>query len=323
MITSPVKDHSYELTRLGPAVREYISFKRTEDGLSESTLDSYERVLARFAVRHATKGPTEITLTDLRAERDSHPLLSRRRVTSALRNFSEWLYLEGHAPEFAGGRLKAPKVPRPPITDLYNDVDKARVVAAQETIRDRVGVLLLLRAGLRKAELSNLRVRDINLALRVVTVVHGKGSKSRMIPIRGSVVQALDEYLMTPMPGWERPPRPAEFLLYPMHQGNQGATGKANPTKQMSSSGAHIWWYKCLERAGFVEKGTRRGRRMHATRHTYATDLGRASGWNIVAVSKTLGHANIATTIDTYTQFMLSDQEAAVDLLPDIEAVPE
>jgi integrase len=42
---------------------------------------------------------------------------------------------------------------------------------------------------------------------------------------------------------------------------------------------------------------------MHTTRHTYATDLGRATGWNMVAVQKNLGHANVNLTIDTYTQF--------------------
>ena len=40
----------------------------------------------------------------------------------------------------------------------------------------------------------------------------------------------------------------------------------------------------------------------------------------MVAVQKTLGHSNVALTIDVYTQFAFEDQAAAVEALPEIEA---
>jgi integrase len=90
----------------------------------------------------------------------------------------------------------------------------------------------------------------------------------------------------------------------------------------MAESTAHRWWYGCLERAGVVDLEGDRGRRMHTTRHTYATDLGRATGWNMVAVQKNLGHSKVGKlTIDTYTQFAFEDQELAVELLPEIEGL--
>jgi integrase len=88
----------------------------------------------------------------------------------------------------------------------------------------------------------------------------------------------------------------------------------------MAQSTAHNWWYRCLRRADIVDEGVSRGRHLHLTRHTYATDLGRATGWNMVAVQKNLGHASISLTVDTYTQFSYEDQELAVDLLPEIDA---
>jgi integrase len=76
---------------------------------------------------------------------------------------------------------------------------------------------------------------------------------------------------------------------------------------------------RCLERAGIVDVDQTAGRRMHSTRHTYATDLGRATNWNLVAVQKNLGHSSIKLTFDTYSQFSFEDQELAVELLPEIE----
>jgi integrase len=57
---------------------------------------------------------------------------------------------------------------------------------------------------------------------------------------------------------------------------------------------------------------------MHDARHTYATDLGRATNWNIVAVQKNLGHKSIQTTMDIYTHFAFDDQLEAVQALPEI-----
>jgi hypothetical protein len=60
------------------------------------------------------------------------------------------------------------------------------------------------------------------------------------------------------------------------------------------------------------------GRRMHLSRHTYATDIGRATGWSVAAVSKNLGHKSGKTTMDLYWHLMIEDQMEAVARLPEI-----
>lgn len=126
--------------------------------------------------------------------------------------------------------------------------------------------------------------------------------------------------MLTPIPGLDREPEADDYLLYPARSANQYGAGEApNPRKPMAQSTCHRWWYGCLQRAGVVAHGQTSGRRMHTTRHTYATDLGRAANWNMVAVQKNLGHSNIGLTIDTYTQFAFEDQAVAVESLPEIE----
>jgi len=180
---------------------------------------------------------------------------------------------------------------------------------------DRVGVLLLLRAGLRQGELRGVQVRDVNLVERYVLVRRGKGGKARRVPIKGELIRALEQLMLTDIPGMDRARELTEYLLCPTIGGR---STRRNPARPMSKRGAHEWWYRCLYRAGIVDQGVTRGRRMHTTRHTYATDLGKATDWNMVAVQKNLGHANIGTTIDIYTEFAFEDQAEAVAKLPEI-----
>lgn len=321
IVSDPTRDKAYQTqTQLGPAVADYLSWKKNEDGAAPETLRGYEYDLARLALAVPNVGVDELTIEHLRRVRDLYPEGSRHKVTAVFRDFGRWLYEEERTDSNVAGRLRYPRKQKPALTDLFTDDEKAAIVAAQETIRDRACVLLLLRAGVRKAELRHLRVRDIDLVEKLILVRRGKGGKSRRIPIRGSLVRALDEFLLTDIPGLDRQPEPDDHLLYPARRANQHATGVVpNPKKPMAQSTAHRWWYRCLGRAGIVERGVTAGRRMHTTRHTYATDLGRATGWNMVAVQKNLGHSKIGTTVDLYTQFAFEDQELAVEMLPEIE----
>lgn len=324
IVVDPIRDRTYRESQLGKAVADYLSWKETEDKAAARTIDSYERVLAQLALvatAAGAQGPDTLTIEHLRRVRDLRPEKSRYTVTAIYKDFTKWLWQEGLAPTDVAGRMRYPKRERPAITDLFTDDEKAAIVGAQDTIRDRTCVLLLLRSGVRKGELRHLQVRDLDLRERLILVRRGKGRKARRVPVRGSLVQALDEFLLTEIPGLDRLPESDDYLLYPARSANQHARGSVpNPKKPMAESTAHNWWYRCLTRAGIVEKGVARGRKMHSTRHTYATDLGRATGWNMLAVQKNLGHANVGLTIDTYTQFAYKDQEDAVEMLPEIEA---
>ncbi len=318
ILGDPTKDNRYLDTQLGEAVADYLSWKENEDGAAAETIRSYRYDLARLALAHPDVDVEHLAPDHFRRVIALYPQGSRYKVTAVYKDFGKWLYEEERTETNPAGRLRYPKRQKPPITDLFTAEEKAAIVAAQEAIRDRACVLLLLRAGLRKGELVNLLVRDVDLVERLVLVRRGKGGKARRVPIRGSVVRALDEFMLTPIPGLGREPELDDHILYRATSKNR--YGEADPKRPMAPSTAHRWWYGCLERAGIVDDGETRGRRMHTTRHTYATDLGRATDWNLAAVSKNLGHSSIKLTFDTYSQFAFGDQEAAVEQLPEIEA---
>jgi site-specific recombinase XerC len=72
------------------------------------------------------------------------------------------------------------------------------------------------------------------------------------------------------------------------------------PEESIGEHGCHIWWYKRLERAGVVDKGVTKGRKMHSARYTAAQRLLEATG-DITEVQTLLCHTSSATT-DLYVK---------------------
>jgi integrase len=190
LVSDPTKDQRYRATQLGSSVADFLGWLANDRGAAEATLDSYERVLARLAIA-VDKQPGDVLTQELRDVRDAFTAGQRRKVTAIIRSFFRWLYEEERISDNPAGRLRAPRRDQRILdqNELYTDVEKAAIVTAQDDIMDRVGVLLLLRAGLRQAELRGLRVRDVNLVEKYVLVVRGKGRQAAACPDQGRTRQ--------------------------------------------------------------------------------------------------------------------------------------
>ena len=307
MLREPVRDKRYRETCLGPSVTDYLGWKENEARAAPRTLDQYERDLARMCMTLAAHGLHEVTTDDLRAVRDSFPKGSRKRVTAAMKDFWRWLYDEGRIDRDPMARVRYPKRESQAVLDVFTPEEEARLVTAQGAIRDRLGVLLLLDSGIRASEIRSLRVEDVDIVERWIIVRRGKGGKGRVVPVRGRVVLALEEFMLTPIPKHGRSPEAKDFILYPTGASGSGLTW-ADPSRQMAYSTFWRWWDRCCTRAGV------RYRKPHTSHHTYATKLIRATG-DLAAAQKALGHASIRTTIDIYTHLQVADVARAVEAM--------
>src|SRR5690606_14305041 len=63
-----------------------------------------------------------------------------------------------------------------------------------EGLRDRLIVELFYSTGIRRAELINIKVRDVSFAQNTIKVL-GKRNKERIIPLLPSVLKTINEYL--------------------------------------------------------------------------------------------------------------------------------
>jgi site-specific recombinase XerD len=166
MLREPVRDKRYLETKLGPVVTAYLSWKDNEAGAAARTLDQYERDLARMCVMLANRTTDEVTTDDLREVRDSFPKGSRKRVTAAYRDFWRWLYQEGHIDRDPMARVRYPKRLSETVLDVFTVEEEARLVTAQDAIRDRLGVSASrLRPSRRRDSRSPCRGRRSNGAV--------------------------------------------------------------------------------------------------------------------------------------------------------------
>ena len=314
IIREALKDKSYRATPLGLLVGRYVRWFRNEWGATPRTIVDYEAILARMALTLADKEPPAVTVDDLRevidlwADREAR---TRAKVTSVIRAFWSWAEENDHVSISPAAKLRRPRAPRKTAPLLPSNTD-ARLLNATETPRDRCALLLLLDAGLRRAELTGVRLQDIDLSRRQVTVF-GKGQKSRVIPLRGRAVLELEHYTLELLPFLNREPEPDDYLLYPEKRGSGGRILAAYPKRPMSGPTVHRWWYRHLQGAGLVGSGMTSGLNMHRARHTFATDLRRVA--DLGAASQALGHSDLSTTAAIYGHYDLSDLERAMEAL--------
>jgi site-specific recombinase XerD len=157
-------------------------------------------------------------------------------------------------------------------------------------------VLATLRwTGLRRNEISMLRLDDVDLDARRISLV-GKGDKPRILPIAPPLVPILDD-MITLRPALAKS---AFFFVNPSAQHGGPYEGRYGPMTVA----------KVVQRAGTGAGVT--GRHFpHRWRHSYATSLLRR-GVDIHVVQRLLGHSNIATTV-RYLHLSDADLSDAVD----------
>ena len=148
--------------------------------------------------------------------------------------------------------------------------------AAPTGLRNLCMMQVMLDAGLRSAELLNLRVRDIEWMAGKLTVKEGKGNKDRVLWLNEDALDRLREWR-------ERRPAPSEYLFTTLHG------------KPVMSN-----YYRKTVKRYARKAGIPKDVHPHTLRHTFATDLYRETK-DIRLVQKALGHADVSTTMISKT----------------------
>ncbi|MGW4465080.1 site-specific tyrosine recombinase XerD [Micromonospora sp. NPDC004704] len=287
------------------AVRGYLDHLTVERGLSANTLTAYRRDLDRYLVELAGGGvddlasvaPADITgyIARLRDGDDRHPPLSAAsaaRAASAVRGLHRFALREGLVGEDASRDVR----PAVPTRRLPKALDVTEVIRLLETaapdgpagadgvlaLRDRALLEFLYGTGARISEAVGAAVDDLDLPDEGTAVLHGKGGRTRTVPIGGYATEALRAYLTRARPLLVAAGRgtPAVFL------NNRGGA--------LSRQSAWTILRKAAQRAGLPVDGPR-AVSPHTLRHSYATHL-LDGGADVRVVQELLGHASVTTT---------------------------
>ncbi len=174
---------------------------------------------------------------------------------------------------------------------------RAKSKGRQIAVRDYTVIEVALGTGLRVSELSNLLVADIQLGRgqNSLIVRKGKGDKTRVVAFSARLKNIIQEYL-----DYRKSESP--YLFYSARSEQIMVSGLQKIFKNNARKA-------CLDTNRLS---------IHSLRHTYATELYRASGYNLRLVQQQLGHSSIQTT-SVYSAVINPDIAKAVEAMDSTE----
>ena len=121
--------------------------------------------------------------------------VTRVRKLAAIRKFFTFLEENSILAANPANAVKGARREEKEPSILYKEQYKALLYEASDNIRDYAIIQTFLQTGIRLSELANLRVDDLDLEHRLLTVRQGKGKKDRQIPLVDDAVKALRNYV--------------------------------------------------------------------------------------------------------------------------------
>ena len=166
------------------------------------------------------------------------------------------------------------------LPEVLSHEEALQIVAAPRNLKHKAVLAIAYSAGLRVSEIASLRVRDIDMARKVILVRGGKGRKDRYTILASRTQRLLESYIELYQPvGW-------------LFEGQK--------TGHLSIRSIQALFEKAKDRAGIAK-----GVSIHSLRHSFATHL-LENGTDVRYIQALLGHSNSKTT-QIYTHIARRD----------------
>jgi len=279
---------------LASLLDKYLEFLAVK-GFAESTLRVRRVHMGMFLAwcrkTRITSHP-EVTRTSLEdyqrflfhyRKTDGRPLAvaSQHSRLAPLKVWFKWLAYRNYISEDPASELELPRVTYK-LPNVLNTDEAERVLMQPNLeqpcgIRDRAILEFLYSTGVRRMELLQLKLYDVDRKHGLVTIREGKGKRDRVVPVGDRALAWLDRYLTELRPQIVVKPDVGVVFLTSM-----GAPFSPN----------HLSW---LARQYVKSAGIGKGGACHIFRHTMAT-LMLEGGADIRYIQAMLGHVRLDTT---------------------------
>lgn len=270
-------------------ITDFVNWLRRRNPQARTWRD-YGYDLNQFVAIVDDKPPASVTIQDIdnfitaQAARGLKPATINRHLAAVM---SLYTFLADEDPDLVCPVLPhrhnlrtTQRLPRP-----VPEADLQRFFAVIEDARDQAMFLLMLRCGLRIAEVAGLRLSDLSLAESPPRLrVSGKNSRERVVYLSDQVRQAVQTYLA------ERPLTTSEFVFLSYQLAGLSTTAiHKRLMRYRAAAGIHLT--------------------AHQLRHTFANDLVSADV-PVTTIQKLMGHAWL---VSTQTYIAANDRKVQAD----------
>lgn len=252
--------------------KQWMQHKR----YSESTVDTYEKAIRTFLRFAQPKKSEEISNDDM--IQFVHTYMIPRKLSLSTQNQTvnaARLFFK----TILGAKIITEQIERPrkehKLPNVLSKREVAQILEATRNQKHRTMLSLIYACGLRRSELLNLKLENVNSERHILIILNSKGKKDRIIPISDKIIEMLREYYKNYKPKvwlFEGTTAGEKYSEESLRNALKNALAKTNILKPVSP---------------------------HWLRHSYATHL-LESGTDLRYIQELLGHKNSKTT-EIYT----------------------
>ncbi|WP_298761989.1 tyrosine-type recombinase/integrase [uncultured Psychroserpens sp.] len=279
--------------------KAFSDYLLLEKNYSKLTLKAYVNDLEDFQLFMTSEFDAD-SITDINYQQIRHWIVnlvesgisnrSINRKVSSLNTYYKFLIKTKSIEVNPLAKHKALKVSKK-VQVPFSEVEMKQVLEALnsakdfEGLRNRLIIELFYATGIRRIELVQLKISDVDLSNKTLKVL-GKRNKERLIPLIDSILKTIEDYL---------------------HVRNNLETIVDNSHLFLTKKGVKIYEtlvYRIINDY-FSNVSTKVKRSPHILRHSFATHL-LNQGANLNAVKELLGHSSLAAT-QVYTHNSIAE----------------
>lgn len=243
---------------------------------STRTIEVYLNAINVFLNYFADKDPGDITNSDLVLFNRNYILKRgysasyQNQVINAIKLY----YQKIEKRQLSIEEIERPRKYRPLPKVISKQVVEQMLVSIPN-FKHKTALTLVYACGLRRSEILNLKLVDLDSKRKTLTVINGKGQKDRVLPLSDKLMNMIIRYY--------KMYRPKKYLI-------EGQS----PGEQYSETSIENIFHKYLGKIIKNHSFT-----LHCLRHSYATHLLEA-GVSLRYIQELLGHKSSKTT-EIYT----------------------
>ena len=291
--TAPIVSVSKEsLSELQAIAINLMAQKLSLRGYSENTAKTYLEQFKLFLRFYSKYNPEDLEEPEIinyllyLVDKKRISKSTQNQAINAIKFYYEKVLRQERKVYYVERPMKEKKLPL-----VLNQDEIILIFGALTNIKHSTMLMLIYSAGLRRSELINLRIGDLDMTRQVVFIRGAKGRKDRQSLLAKNLNPLLQQYMT------EHKPR------YWLFEGERG--------EQYSASSLQKVFTQALQKAGIQKHA-----HLHSLRHSFATHL-LESGASTRFIQVLLGHESSKTTelYTQVTQFSLSRIRNPLDQL--------